>query len=119
MFLRRCVASIHPLPVLVHTIDQRRGKLQAGTQLHFALRHLAIICLMIVACQVEHPVEKQNFELVVERMAVQACIFLRNFHADRNIASVFPRKRKDVSRAMLSAKPPVQLLHASRIGHKD
>ena len=78
-----------------------------GTQLHLSFRHLSVILFMIVAGHVQHPVEKQNFELLTERMAVYVCIFLGDFHADRDIAAVISRERKHVSRAVLATKAAI------------
>lgn len=88
-------------------MNQCRRKVKTGTQLHLSFRHLSVILFMIVAGHVQHSVEEQDFELLIERMAVYVCIFLRDLQADRDIAAVSSRERKHVSRAVLATKAAI------------
>lgn len=101
---------------MLRPFNEARFELQLQTQLAFLIGHLAIIALVVEACQMENSVQGKNFYLCCEGVSEALGTVSGNFRRNRQIASrlfgfrqVHLRlgKRQYVGRLVLSAKSQI------------
>ena len=97
--------------------DQRRWKFQSLSQDRLLLRHLAMITLVIEACEVKDAMQHQNFNFIRQRMAKVLGVLPGNVGGNRKltdgalrlmIAAQRPRKRQYIGSFVGSPKSPVE-----------
>lgn len=74
---------------------------------------------MIIARQVQHAVQNQNFDLVRDAVAQPSGILARNLEAYGNVPTLMPGKREHIGGFVFVAKAPVQRLHLAPRGNQD
>jgi hypothetical protein len=98
-----------------HPFDQPLGQFQLRPQLHLPPRHRAIIPLVIVAREMQQPMQHQNLQLARQRMPMLDGLLPRSIHADRQIAFFLlldesvGGERQDIGRLVHAAELPVEL----------
>jgi hypothetical protein len=89
------------------------------------LRHRAIICLVIVAREMQQPMQHEYFQLARQRMPLLPGLLSRRLHADRQIALFLPlderigREAQHIRRFVFAAKLPVQLAKSDVRGKQN
>jgi hypothetical protein len=74
---------------------------------------------VIVASQVEHAMQYQDFDFVDYAVAQPRCILAGDFKTDGDVASPMAGKREHIRGFVFVAKAPVQRLHLSPRGNQD
>jgi hypothetical protein len=108
------------------TLGQGRWEPERPAQIRFLPRHLTIIALVVKTCQMENPMQHQDFHFEGGRMTEARRILQGNFGRDRNLSGKsfsvaidrrIDGKRQDIRGFVLPAEPEVQRAHGGACGH--
>jgi hypothetical protein len=98
---------------------------ELGSQHAFAASHLAVVDLVVVAGEVQQPVQNEDFDFRRERMTLLGCLAERRGHADGKVAGeafgsqAFSGKRQDVGGLVLTAKTTIESANGFISGEQD
>lgn len=74
---------------------------------------------MIIARQVQHAVQDQDFDFIDKAVAQLRGILAGNFKTDGDVSSLAAGKREHICGFVFVAKAPVQRLHLAPRGNQD
>ena len=103
----------------MRAVNERGRQFELRAQPVFDACHTSIVRLMVIAGEMQHAVQHQNFQLAGQAVAVALSVIEGDLGGDGDVAAGRSRERKHVSRLIFSAEAAVEVTQARVAGDQD